>query len=373
MPSAAPAEETTAGHPFLSMANKRALLEPRLPSLTLCLGVLSAILLLAAVVIGVYYHVHYILELNYLRQNHSDVIKATVEAEKTLKIEAGKNEGIKQQLEKQKGFNDGLQSQIETVRAEKTKLLADKLNWGSKSKEGYLQPLQNSEHVHYILELNYLRQNHSDVIKATVEAEKTLKIEAGKNEGIKQQLEKQKGFNDGLQSQIETVRAEKTKLLADKLNWDHVHYILELNYLRQNHSDVIKATVEAEKTLKIEAGKNEGIKQQLEKQKGFNDGLQSQIETVRAEKTKLLADKLNWEESCRHCATGWTLLHSRCYYFATSNTITPKPWDAARESCVKDGGNLAVIDSIAKQEAMVGNPAEQQCCASLRSVLFSLP
>lgn len=89
---------------------------------------------------------------------------------------------------------------------------------GSKSKERYLQPLQTSEHIPYILELNFLRVNNSEVIKATQEAEKTLKIEATKNEGIKGQLEKQKSLNDDLQSQIERARKDKTKLQAAKLH-----------------------------------------------------------------------------------------------------------------------------------------------------------
>ncbi|KAG7280690.1 hypothetical protein CRUP_004490 [Coryphaenoides rupestris] len=88
----------------------------------------------------------------------------------------------------------------------------------NKSKERYLEPLQTSEHIPYILELNFLRENNSEVIKATQEAEKTLKMEATKNEGIKGQLEKQKSLNDNLQSQIERARKDKAKLLAAKLH-----------------------------------------------------------------------------------------------------------------------------------------------------------
>ncbi|KAK0130673.1 C-type lectin domain family 4 member M [Merluccius polli] len=641
-------------------------------------------------------HVHHILELNYLRQNHSNVIKATVEAEKTLKLEAGKNEGIKQQLEKQKGFNDGLQSQIETVRAEKTKL-ADKLNWGEmelenlvndtfvsadvgvfdlfslcfpcfyslcliktgkscgRCPEGWVllnttcyffsnfltdmtkknwidsrtdclqrkadlvvidsweeqlllndnlprfkasfwwsngfwigmteisedntwvwinnvtqtspfywlrgEPTKLDEncaafypaadatqtwydgrcHGHELYwicvkarkglsnqhpnasaiytELKQLQANYRVVLTDQEVDRRELNAKQGACELLKQQIQLQHTAHKGLESQIADLQTEMRRLLSNisdnceetfhhcfqpimcnlphrncgrclpgwdlqgsscyfysgslpKLSWgdsredcisrggdlvviesweeqpndfgqnedcagifnrgspsntcytrdghsqvsnlfgqvyrsrfvipilgllnivllvtavvlgiycskskegylqplqnsEHVHHILELNYLRQNHSDVIKATVEAEKTLKLEAGKNEGIKQQLEKQKGFNDGLQSQIETVRAEKTKLLADKLNWGEmelenlvndtfvsadvgkSCGRCPEGWVLLNTTCYFFSNFLTdMTKKNWIDSRTDCLQRKADLVVIDSWEEQ------------------------
>lgn len=77
-----------------------------------------------------------------------------------------------------------------------------------------MQTLQTSEHIPYILELNYLWENNSEVIKATQEAEKTLKMEATKHEEAKEQLNKQKTVSEKLQSQIERARKEKTKLQA---------------------------------------------------------------------------------------------------------------------------------------------------------------
>ena len=82
---------------------------------------------------------------------------------------------------------------------------------GSKTKEVYLQPLQSSEHLPYIVEFNYLRENHSEVVKATKEAERALRLEVSKHEEVKKQLEKQTSLNDDFQSQIDRARTEKEK------------------------------------------------------------------------------------------------------------------------------------------------------------------
>lgn len=101
---------------------------------------------------------------------------------------------------------------------------------GNKSKEGYLQPLQNSAHIPFFLELNYLRENQSVVIKATHEAEEALRVEVAKNDVVRQLLDKQKGVIDDLQNQIERARADKAKLLAAKHHFGE----MERNNLANN-------------------------------------------------------------------------------------------------------------------------------------------
>ncbi|CAL8283814.1 unnamed protein product [Arctogadus glacialis] len=88
----------------------------------------------------------------------------------------------------------------------------------SKTEEAYLQLLQSSERLPYMLEFLYLQENQSEVIKATKEAERTLRLEVSTHEAVRQQAEKQNSLHQGLQSQIERARTEKEKLLAAKLD-----------------------------------------------------------------------------------------------------------------------------------------------------------
>ncbi|XP_040915996.1 C-type lectin domain family 7 member A-like [Toxotes jaculatrix] len=103
----------------------------------LSLGLLNAVLLLAAVVIGIYcakakdLEIPYsaatplIVEMNYLR-NHSGIIRAKVEAEAALVRERASHLQLKLQVNQKKTLSDVLQKQIETLQTEKTNLKTNK-------------------------------------------------------------------------------------------------------------------------------------------------------------------------------------------------------------------------------------------------------
>ncbi|XP_008281236.1 C-type lectin domain family 4 member E-like [Stegastes partitus] len=100
------------------------------------LGLLNAVLLIAAVVIGFNcakvkessLHITHpaatqlISELAYLRSNHSDMIEAEEEAKRTLDRAIKGHAQLKVKIEQLKATNDGHQRQIEELRAEKTNL-----------------------------------------------------------------------------------------------------------------------------------------------------------------------------------------------------------------------------------------------------------
>ncbi|XP_044023652.1 C-type lectin domain family 4 member M-like [Siniperca chuatsi] len=102
----------------------------------LCLGLLNAVLLIAAVVIGIncgkvkegslqVSHsaaTQLISELNYLRGNHSDVIEAEEEAKNALERAVKNHAQLRVKIEQQRTINDNYQRQIEALQAEKTNL-----------------------------------------------------------------------------------------------------------------------------------------------------------------------------------------------------------------------------------------------------------
>ncbi|KAF0044432.1 hypothetical protein F2P81_003590 [Scophthalmus maximus] len=100
------------------------------------LGLLNAVLLIAAVVIGINCAkvkegspqashsaaTQLINELSYLRSNHSDVMEAAEEAKRALESALNKHAQLKVQIEQQKNRSDGYQRQLVALQAEKTKL-----------------------------------------------------------------------------------------------------------------------------------------------------------------------------------------------------------------------------------------------------------
>lgn len=55
-------------------------------------------------------------------------------------------------------------------------------------------------------------------------------------------------------------------------------------------------------------------------------------------------------ESCNKCQPGWVFLKSACYYFSSQNTSeSRRNWFDSRSSCVSQGGDLLMIDSVEEQ------------------------
>lgn len=80
-------------------------------------------------------------ELDYLLSNHSDVIKAEEEANRTLENARKNHTQLQVKIEQQKTINEGYQRQIEALQKEKTSLQANVSSLG----EQEFQFVQNSE------------------------------------------------------------------------------------------------------------------------------------------------------------------------------------------------------------------------------------
>ncbi|XP_026212316.1 CD209 antigen-like [Anabas testudineus] len=103
----------------------------------LCLALMNAVLLIAAVVIGIYcgkakdFQISHsaatpvMVELNFLR-NHSGIIKDKVKAQAALVRERANHLQLKMQVKQKKTITDGFQSKIETLKKEKIKLQSNK-------------------------------------------------------------------------------------------------------------------------------------------------------------------------------------------------------------------------------------------------------
>ncbi|XP_008398468.1 C-type lectin domain family 4 member E-like [Poecilia reticulata] len=104
-----------------------------------CLGLLNAVLFVAAVVLGfkcaqakqaslLVSHSaasEVIGEVTFLRSNHSDVIGAEKHATRALANAIKNHTQLKEQIEQQKIINDGFQKQVEALQVEKTNLQAN--------------------------------------------------------------------------------------------------------------------------------------------------------------------------------------------------------------------------------------------------------
>ncbi|TDG98744.1 hypothetical protein EPR50_G00203930 [Perca flavescens] len=130
--------------------------------------------------------------------------------------------------------------------------------------------------------------------------------------------------------------------------------IIEMNYLR-NHSDIIRAKLEAQAQLAKERGSHRQLKLQVTQTKTLADHLQRQIETLQTERTDLQSNKTTIEESCGRCLQGWSLLKSSCYYFSHHASDSKKNWHDSRANCISQGGDLLVINNLEEQQLISDN------------------
>ncbi|XP_074517287.1 asialoglycoprotein receptor 1-like [Sebastes fasciatus] len=127
--------------------------------------------------------------------------------------------------------------------------------------------------------------------------------------------------------------------------------INDLNYLRSNYSDVIKAEEEAKNALERALKNHTQIKVQIEKQKTINDNYHRQFEALRTEQISLQSNISALEGSCGICLSGWIHLNSSCYFFSsTESSTTPKNWHDSRADCIGRGADLVVIDNQEEQK-----------------------
>ncbi|XP_059209670.1 CD209 antigen-like protein E [Centropristis striata] len=111
---------------------------PLYPLVIVCLGLLNTILMLTAIVIGVYcgkvseesspYHLTsqaLIAEVRQLQLMQAEVIKAQEEARQALQRELRNHQQLKRQLQENKTLSDSIQLQLEKLTVEKATLQAD--------------------------------------------------------------------------------------------------------------------------------------------------------------------------------------------------------------------------------------------------------
>nr|XP_046220512.1 C-type lectin domain family 4 member K-like [Oncorhynchus gorbuscha] len=128
------------------------------------------------------------------------------------------------------------------------------------------------------------------------------------------------------------------------------HISSELEQLRATHSNMIHAKEEALTLLQKELQKVYKASGQLGSAKHTGMELQRQVESLQGQTVALQSSVTEFVESCGRCLPGWKLLNSLCYYFPLSNSIPLKTWDRSRDSCIKKGADLAIINSEEKQE-----------------------
>ncbi|KAK5916702.1 hypothetical protein CgunFtcFv8_011658 [Champsocephalus gunnari] len=109
---------------------------------------------------------------------------------------------------------------------------------------------------------------------------------------------------------------------------------------------------EAKKQLAREIREQQITKWELDHQKSRRMDYLKLSDNILMEIAALKSHIPMIKEGCRHCLPGWTFMHSVCYYFPFSDVFSPRSWQEARQFCINQGGDLAVIDSREKHLAI---------------------
>ncbi|XP_060939359.1 CD209 antigen-like [Limanda limanda] len=122
----------------------------------------------------------------------------------------------------------------------------------------------------------------------------------------------------------------------------------EVAKLQAAYSAAIQERINAKKQLDRELGEQQRLKWELEYHTKRSKDYEKQIHRIEDEVSELKSLIPLLSMGCRHCNTGWTFLHLRCYYFPFHELPRQRRWNEARQFCQKLGGDLAVIDTPEK-------------------------
>ncbi|XP_041828070.1 CD209 antigen-like [Melanotaenia boesemani] len=126
----------------------------------------------------------------------------------------------------------------------------------------------------------------------------------------------------------------------------------ELTKLQASYDAAAQNLDNAKKQLENEVSKTDFIKWELEHQVRRNKDYEKQAENMQMEIAALKSHLPMIRNGCRYCLSGWTFMNSMCYFFPFSETFSRVTWQDARQSCKRQGGDLAVIDSREKHMAV---------------------
>ncbi|KAL0969114.1 hypothetical protein UPYG_G00222770 [Umbra pygmaea] len=124
----------------------------------------------------------------------------------------------------------------------------------------------------------------------------------------------------------------------------------ELEHLRNAHSSLIKTKEKILTDLMTELQKVNQTNGQIHVAKQIGLQFEKVLGNLQDQKLNLQSRIAELGDSCGHCLPGWEHLNSTCYYFTMSEAIPLSSWKRSRENCIKQGADLAVIDSQEKQD-----------------------
>ncbi|XP_055087268.1 C-type lectin domain family 12 member B-like [Periophthalmus magnuspinnatus] len=130
--------------------------------------------------------------------------------------------------------------------------------------------------------------------------------------------------------------------------------IIERDFLR-NQTNVIKEKLATQMELENQRRAHMQMKVQLKQLQAITDSLQTHILALRAEKTSLEDKRTLLESNCGKCPRGWISFKTSCYYYSFSLSNSKKNWSDSRADCIRQGGDLLVINNLDEQIAINNN------------------
>ncbi|XP_056249289.1 CD209 antigen-like protein E [Seriola aureovittata] len=126
----------------------------------------------------------------------------------------------------------------------------------------------------------------------------------------------------------------------------------EMTKLQAFYNSAVKSRDDAKKELAKEISEHLHTEWELDHQTKRNKGYEKDINKIQEEISAMKAHIPMIAEGCRHCLPGWTYMNSACYYIATSEALSRRPWHQARQFCINQGGDLAILDTTEKNVAV---------------------
>ncbi|XP_046897029.1 low affinity immunoglobulin epsilon Fc receptor-like [Hypomesus transpacificus] len=190
-----------------------------------------------------------------------------------------------------------------------------------------------------------LRREHQQLTTSYSQLQAEYKDLTTSNSELETKHSDQTFLMNRLQGELQNMVSVREQLSREILNISRAHAHLKRVYLRLAETKN-KLFADVVSLSEMKAIVNKDLVAMVRERDHLKKTLTELVNFLPVDKHCPIRDPVTQERVCSPCLKGWKLFSSKCYFFSTEK----QGWSRSRVDCVKQGGDLVIIDSPEEQD-----------------------
>ncbi|XP_062321817.1 low affinity immunoglobulin epsilon Fc receptor-like isoform X2 [Osmerus eperlanus] len=190
-----------------------------------------------------------------------------------------------------------------------------------------------------------LRREHQQFTTSYSQLQAEYKDLTTSNSKLEKKHSDQNLLMNHLQGELQNMVSDREQLSRELFNISGAHAHLKRVYLRLAETKN-KLFVDVVSLSEMKAIVNKDLVAMVRERDHLKRMLTELVNFLPVDRHCPIRDPVTQERVCSPCLKGWKLFSSKCYFFSTEK----RSWSRSRVDCVKQGGDLVIIDSPEEQD-----------------------